>query len=106
MLSLENTMPSLFSLHDEPFSSLILVFTAAPSVSMYKTPRFFEQFMDAAESLRVRHDFAPMAKDLQIRLRGYRTLSVGDYILFYTINGKTVELRRILFAKRRYSEVL
>jgi hypothetical protein len=48
----------------------------------------------------------PLAKDTQLRMRGYRTLLVKNYIVFYVINGKTVEVRRILFARRQYEELL
>jgi len=42
------------------------------------------------------------ARDMQLRLRGYRVLTVGEYLFFFVICGSTVDIRRILYAKRRY----
>jgi hypothetical protein len=44
----------------------------------------------------------PLAKDIQLRLRGYRTLLINNYIVFFVISGKTVEIRRILYARLQY----
>ena len=48
----------------------------------------------------------PHARDLQLRLRGYRILTVGDYLIFFAICGKSVEIRRILHAKRQYERLI
>ena len=47
-----------------------------------------------------------LARDIQLRLRGYRLLLVKNYIVFYVINGNTVEIRRILYSKRQYHDLL
>lgn len=48
----------------------------------------------------------PLCKDTQLRLRGYRTLQVNNYIVFYVVNADTVEIRGILYAKRQYESLL
>lgn len=48
----------------------------------------------------------PLVKDAQLRLRGYRFLTVKSYIVFYIINKNKVEIRRILYAKRQYENLL
>jgi plasmid stabilization system protein ParE len=48
----------------------------------------------------------PLAKDIQLRLRGYRMLLVKNYIVFYLVSDKTVEIRRILYARRQYEGLL
>ena len=48
----------------------------------------------------------PLAKDAQLRLRGYRTLQAKQYIVFYIITDRTVEIRRILYARRQYERLL
>ena len=45
------------------------------------------------------------ARDSQLRLRGYRMLTVNSYIYFFILNGKTVEIRRILYARRQYDRL-
>ena len=48
----------------------------------------------------------PMARDTLLRIRGYRTLQADNYIVLFVIKGKTVELRRILSARRQYARIL
>ena len=48
----------------------------------------------------------PLATDVQLRLRGYRTLLIRNYIVFYVVSGETVQIRRILYAKRQYESLL
>ena len=68
--------------------------------------RYFDLILEKAESLTSAPERCPMAKDTQLRLRGYRTLLVKNYILFYVVNGDTVEIRRILYARRQYEGLL
>ena len=46
------------------------------------------------------------ARDSQLRLRGYRMLTIDDYIYFFVITGKTVIIRRILYARRQYDRLM
>jgi len=48
----------------------------------------------------------PSARDSQLRLRGYKMLTVDDYIYFFVISGKTVDIRRILYARRQYERLV
>ena len=48
----------------------------------------------------------PLVKDTQLRLRGYRKLLIKNYIVFFVINDKTIEIRRILYARRQYESLL
>lgn len=41
-----------------------------------------------------------------LRAKGYRFLAVQNYLVFYVVNGTTVEIRRILFGRRRYEFLL
>lgn len=54
-------------------------------------------------------DFPQMGhvpKDLHLQRLGYRMLVVGNYLVFYVIKDETVEIRRILHGKRKYSFLL
>ena len=42
----------------------------------------------------------------RLRRLGYRLLVVGDYLVFYVITGRTVEVRRVLHGARRYGFLL
>jgi len=67
--------------------------------------QYFELFMEKTGMLTKTPESCPLARDTQLRLRGYRMLSIENYIVFYVINGKTVELRRILYARRQYERL-
>jgi len=40
--------------------------------------------------------------DPRLRREGYRLLAVGDYLVFYVVIGRTVEIRRVIHGARRY----
>jgi len=65
----------------------------------------YELFMEKLEALAQAPESCPLARDTQLRLRGYRMLPIENYIVFYVINGKIVELRRILYARRQYERL-
>ena len=68
--------------------------------------RYYDLIIEKVGTLTTMPERCPLAKDTQLRLRGYRTLFVENYIVFYVITGKTVEIRRILYAKRQYEGLL
>lgn len=48
----------------------------------------------------------PLVKDRVLRLKGYRFLIIGQYIVFFVVVLDTVQIRRILYKKRNYFKVL
>ena len=48
----------------------------------------------------------PRPRDLALAAKGYRYLVVGNYLVFYVIVGPVVQIRRILYAKRDYKQLL
>ena len=48
---------------------------------------------------------SPLLKIPELRAKGYRVLIVQNYLVFYVVNKMTVEIRRILYGKRRYEEI-
>lgn len=54
-------------------------------------------------------DFPQMGhvpEDLHLQRLGYRMLVISNYLVFYVIKNETVEIRRILHGKRKYSFLL
>ena len=45
-------------------------------------------------------------QDERLRRIGYRVLRVRDYLAFYLIRGRTVQVRRIIHGARRYEFLL
>lgn len=48
----------------------------------------------------------PKLKDLALAARGYRSLLVKNYLVFYVVRENTVQIRRILYAKSDYLSLL
>ena len=68
--------------------------------------RYYDLIIEKVGTLTTMPECCPLVKDTQLRLRGYRRLVVKNYIVFYVISGKTVEIRRILYARRQYEALL
>ena len=46
------------------------------------------------------------SRDPALAARGYRCLFVKNYIVFFVVVEKTVQIRRILYARRDYTNLL
>ena len=68
--------------------------------------KYYDMLVEQIGSLAELPERCPLVKDAQLRLRGYRTMLVKNYIVFYIINGKAVEIRRILYNRRQYDALL
>jgi addiction module RelE/StbE family toxin len=49
---------------------------------------------------------APQPQDQSLRRLGYRTLVVDNYLVFYVVIGRTVQIRRVIHGTRRYEFLL
>lgn len=47
-----------------------------------------------------------LMKSSVLRAKGYRVLVIHNYLVFYVVNGETVEIRRILYGRRQYEFLL
>ncbi len=68
--------------------------------------KYYDLLVERIGSIADMPERCPLAKDTQLRLRGYRTLHVKNYIVFYVVKGNVVEIRRILYARRQYEDLL
>ena len=68
--------------------------------------KYYDLIIEKVGTLTTMPERCPLVKDTQLRLRGYRMLVVNNYIVLYVISGKTVEIRRILYARRQYEALL
>ena len=66
----------------------------------------YELLTGKLETLAKAPDRCPLVRDTQLKLRGYRTLHIGSYVVFLVISGNTVEIRRVLFSRRQYEWML
>jgi len=67
---------------------------------------YYDCLVSEIASLSRMPERCPRPKDLALAAKGYRYLIVKNYLVFYVVSGDTVQIRRILFAKRNYQGLL
>jgi toxin ParE1/3/4 len=68
--------------------------------------RLFDDIVKRIGSLSQMPLRCPLLKNPLLRSKGYRVLKADNYLVFYVVSGKTVEIRRILQDRRNYEEIL
>jgi plasmid stabilization system protein ParE len=68
--------------------------------------KYYDRIVGKIGSLAEMPERCPLLKDPQLRLRGYRTLIVENYMVFYVVKSDTVQIRRILYSRRQYEWML
>ncbi|HIS97838.1 MAG TPA: type II toxin-antitoxin system RelE/ParE family toxin [Candidatus Scatomorpha pullistercoris] len=68
--------------------------------------RAYDLLCEQIKSLGHMPERCPRPRDLALRARGYRCLSVDRYLVLYTISGSDVLLRRILRRRPEHSGLL
>ena len=72
--------------------------TLSPDVAL----KYYDLLVEEIAGLSQMPERCPRPKDLALAARGYRYLIVKNYLVFYVIAGDTVQIRRILYARRNY----
>lgn len=67
---------------------------------------YYDLIIESISNLIDMPERCPLAKDKHLRSRGYRILLVKNYMVFYVIKGKNVEIHRILYSRRQYKWLL
>ena len=68
--------------------------------------KYYDLLVEEIAGLSKMPERCPKPKDLALAVKGYRYLIVKNYLVFYVIIGDTVQIRRILYARRDYSALL
>ena len=68
--------------------------------------RCYDQLVGEIAALSEMPERWPRPKDLALAAKGYRCLLVKNYLVFYVLDGDTVQIRRILYARRDYRSLL
>ena len=76
--------------------------TLSPDVAL----KYYDLLVEEIAGLSQMPERCPRPKDLALAARGYRYLIVKNYLVFYVIAGDTVQIRRILYARRNYEGLL
>ncbi|MCQ2050519.1 MAG: type II toxin-antitoxin system RelE/ParE family toxin [Candidatus Saccharibacteria bacterium] len=66
----------------------------------------FEKFIKLVGLLK-EHPFTyPIHQDSLLKLVGYRVAPIENYLIFYLIKNDTVQIHRVLYAKRNFMQLL
>ena len=76
--------------------------TLSPDVAL----KYYDLLVEEIAGLSQMPERCPRPKDLALAARGDRYLIVKNYLVFYVIAGDTVQIRRILYARRNYKGLL
>lgn len=68
--------------------------------------KYYDLLVEEIASLSKMPERCPKPKDLALAAKGYRYLIVKNYLVFYVVIGDTVQIRRILYARRDYRALL
>ena len=66
----------------------------------------YDNLIEKIGSLAEMPERCAFLKDTNLRLKGYRSLVVDNYLVFFVIKNDTVQIRRILYGKRNYEWLL
>lgn len=67
---------------------------------------YYDRLVSEIARLSIMPERCPRPRDLALAAKGYRYLVVGNYLVFYVIVGSVVQIRRILYARRDYKQLL
>ena len=76
--------------------------TLSPDAAIW----YYDLLIDKIAGLSQMLERCPKPRDLALAAKGYRYLIVKDYLVFYVVSGKTVEVRRIIYGRRDYNAIL
>lgn len=67
---------------------------------------YYDIIIERIESLSEMPKRCALVKDVSLRAKGYRFATVKNYIVFYCIKNNEVQIRRIIYNKRNYGNLL
>jgi len=67
---------------------------------------FIDSFISAVSKTEENPFIFPLVNDIHMREKGYRKFNIGNYLVFYIVVQHTIQIRRILFGRRHYSDFL
>jgi len=68
--------------------------------------RIYDAITEEIAGLSQMPERCPRPRDLALSAKGYRYLIVEKYLVFYVVAGDTVQIRRILYGRRDYRQLL
>ena len=68
--------------------------------------KYYDRLTSEIASLSTMPERCPRPRDLALAAKGSRSLVGGNYLVFYVVAGNVVQIRRILYARRDYRQLL
>jgi plasmid stabilization system protein ParE len=68
--------------------------------------RYYDLLIEKIAGLSEMPDRCAAVRDAQLAFRGYRFMIVKNYTVFFVIQDKFVQIRRILYNRRQYESLL
>ena len=66
----------------------------------------FEKVLEQVKTLKEDPFIYKVHQDSLLKLIGYRVIPIDNYLMFYIVKGNTVQIHRVLYAKRNYLQLL
>ncbi|WP_405324458.1 type II toxin-antitoxin system RelE/ParE family toxin [Fibrobacter sp.] len=66
----------------------------------------FKKFLEQVQILKEHPLVYPVHQDSLLKLIGYRVIPIDNYLMFYVVKGDSVQIHRVLYAKRNYLQLL
>lgn len=76
------------------------------TLSLVTAEKYYDQLIREIANLAQFPERCPHPRDLALKAKGYRYLLVKNYYVFYVVKADTVQIRRILYARRDYASLL
>ena len=76
------------------------------TLSPVTAEKYYDQLIREIANLAQFPERCPHPRDLALKAKGYRYLLVKNYYVFYVVKEDTVQIRRILYARRDYASLL
>jgi addiction module RelE/StbE family toxin len=68
--------------------------------------RYYDLIISKISSLTTMPYRCPQVRNSVLKSKGYRFLVVDNYIVFFVVQDETVQIRRILYNKQNYENLL
>ena len=66
----------------------------------------FEKILEQVKTLKENPFIYKVHQDSLLKLIGYRVIPIDNYLMFYIVKGCSVQIHRVLYAKRNYLQLL
>lgn len=68
--------------------------------------KYYDLIIGKINSLSITPERCTLVRDNTLRFKNYRYLIVENHVVFFVIKGKLVQIRRILYNRRQYYDIL